>query len=360
MRPNTSELGSRDGVPRAGTYLTTLRLTGLFCLFFLIALGLGYPMLNRYDPRAMPGLSDVKSYAALVAGAPNPGYDHLQFRVLVPWVARLACRLSEGRLGSWDPVLFGLLAADSLFVALTAVLIVVLGSRKLGSYPVSLVSALLYLVNFSIPNLRLVGLVDAGEGFFLLALLWTLSESAFWPIPIIALFGTITKESFIPFMIVFTAAWWIVERKKLKSPVTSGTWIVSAWLFSLLVMMALQWRIAGRLSDPISFAQSLHHNHEYLRHLESSLWDKTFLYVFSWLVPIGIPRLGRLPKSWLIPTAVTSLLAFVLDDYYGAGTGTVVRALFSIAGPVLALSAGLFLLGEYVDRFGSDRASSPE
>lgn len=328
---------------------TVLRLGGLFCLFFLIALGLGYPMLNRYDPRTTPGLSDVKTYAAMVVGAPTPGYEHMQFRVLVPWIARLVYRVTEGHAGSWDPVLFGLLTADSLFVALTALLIVVLGIRKLGSYKIALVASLLYLVNFSTPNLRLVGLVDAGEGFFLLALLWTLSESAFWTLPLIAVLGTLTRESFVPFMIVFTAAWWVVERKKLKASATNGAWKVGMWitgtgLLSFLVMATLQWRISGHLTSPISFAQSLHHNHEYLQHLQSTLWDRSLLYVFAWLLPLGIPRLGRFPKSWLIAIACTSALAFVLNDYYGGGPGTVVRALYSIAGPVLTLSTASFLL----------------
>ncbi len=333
---------------RTGVRLSISRLTGLFCLFFMIAMGLGYPILNRYDPRATPGLSDVKTYSALVLRAPNPGYDHVQFRVLVPWIARLVFLASEKRLGHWDPVLFGLLVADSLFVALTAVLIVILGSRTLGSYPVALVSSLLYLLNFAVPNLRLVGLVDAGEGFFLLALLWALSESAFWALPIIAIFGTLTKESFVPFMIAFTATWWIVERKGMKSPLTSAAWITSTWLLSFLVMTALQWRISGHPSSPDTFVHSLHNNHDYLRQFGMSLWDRTFLYVFAWLLPIGILRLGRFPKSWLMSMAVTSTVAFALSDYYGAGPGTIVRALFSIAGPVLSLSAGLFLLPQRV------------
>src|ERR1700674_2144803 len=116
--------------------------------------------------------------------------------------------------------MFGLLVADSLFVAGTAVLIFILGAifgaslgnRQMGSSAVGLVGALLYLVNFAVPNLRLVGLVDAGEGFFLLALLWSLSEFELWALPVIAVLGALTKESFIPFSIVFTTAWWFSTR----------------------------------------------------------------------------------------------------------------------------------------------------
>src|SRR5580704_12366093 len=126
---------NNQGQKRRAT--TVLQLAGLFCLFFLISWGLGYPILNRYDPGKIPGLTDVSSYAATVVGAKIPGPEHLRFRILVPWIAKPFDHLALGRFGSWNPVTFGLLVADSLFVAATAVLVVVLGSRRLGSYPVS-------------------------------------------------------------------------------------------------------------------------------------------------------------------------------------------------------------------------------
>ncbi|MGO9574487.1 MAG: hypothetical protein ACLPTQ_09190 [Terriglobales bacterium] len=183
------------------------RVALLFGIFFLIASGLGYPVLNRFDPRQTPGLSDVKTYASLVTGTAIVDAGDMRyrrFRVLVPWLARPFYWLARGRSGTWDPVMFGLLVADSLFVAGTAVLIfilgnrVILGNRQLGSSAAGLVGALLYLVNFAVPNLRLVGLVDAGEGFFLLALLWSLSEFELWALPVIAVLGALTKESLSP------------------------------------------------------------------------------------------------------------------------------------------------------------------
>lgn len=114
-------------------YVSFLRFAALFCLFFVIAFELGYPILNRYDSRAVPGLVDVKSYAAMVTGAPVPGHEHMRFRVLVPWVARVFYKVANGRVHTWDPVMFGLLSSDSLFVAATALLMVVLGTRQLAA-----------------------------------------------------------------------------------------------------------------------------------------------------------------------------------------------------------------------------------
>jgi hypothetical protein len=342
--------------------IVATRLTLLFCVFFLIACGLGYPVLNRFDPRQTPGLSDVKDYAALVTGTTGVDSGAMgfrRFRVLVPWVARPFYRLAHGRSGSWDPVMFGLLVADSLFIAGTAVLIVVLGSVSgqpaLGGSAVGLVGALLYLVNFAVPNLRLVGLVDAGEGFFLLALLWSLLEFELWAVPIIAVLGAITKESFIPFSIVLTAVWWLSSRTnrndedgsvkhkqfRNRSPAAAAG-IVISWVFSLAAMVGLQWGITRSFVNPLWFGLALHRGGGYT--FVASLHDHNLWYIFLWLLPTAIPNLKRFPKLWLIPIGATCAMAFVLNAYFGPAPGTLGRELFSIAGPVLSLSSALLLL----------------
>jgi hypothetical protein len=348
------------------TKIATARLALLFCVFFLIACGLGYPILNRFDPRQTPGLSDVKIYASLVTGTASPDAGHVRFRVLVPWLAKPFYRLARGRVTTWDPVMFGLLVADSLFVAGTAVLVVILGvvlenglgNRQMGSSAVGLVGALLYLVNFAVPNLRLVGLVDAGEGFFLLALLWSLSQRELWALPVIAVLGALTKESFIPFSMVLTSAWWFSNRpdrnddhrnddrrnEDRNRARKAAAWILTSWVLSLAAMIGLQWSITGRVTSPLQFGLTLHRGDDYLGHFATSLHDRNLWYVFLWLVPTAIPNLKRLPKAWLIPIGATCAMAFVLDAYFGGAPGTVGRALFSIAGPVLSLSSALLLL----------------
>ena len=334
------------------------RVALLFGIFFLIACGLGYPVLNRFDPRQTPGLSDVKTYASIVTGtAIVDGHAgdmrYRRFRVLVPWLARPFYWLARGRSGTWDPVMFGLLVADSLFVAGTAVLIVIwerviLGNRQLGSSAAGLVGALLYLVNFAVPNLRLVGLVDAGEGFFLLALLWSLSEFELWALPAIAVLGALTKESFIPFSIVFMSAWWVStqgDRNDDRKRFPDAAWILTSWVLSFAAMIGLQWSITGRYVSPLQFGFALHRGGGY--HFAVSLHDRNLWYIFLWLLPSAIPNLKRFPKSWLIPVGATGAMAFVLDAYFGgapAAGSAWGRALFSIAGPVLSLSSALLLL----------------
>jgi hypothetical protein len=328
-------------------------------IFFVISCGLGYPILNRFDPRQTPGLSDVKTYAALVDGTPIVNADDLRFRrfrVLVPWIAKPFYQLARGRMASWDPVMFGLLVADSLFVAGTALLIVILAGildkRQGGDSSLGLVGALLYLVNFAIPHLRLVGLVDAGEGFFLLALLWSLSKSKLWALPVIAFLGALTKESFIPFAIAFTAAWWcspprdgddIEESDHARNrSLPDAVWILFSWTAGVIAWILLQWSSTGRFVSPLQFGLGLHRGGGY--DFAASLRDRNLWYSFVWLLPMALPNLKRLPKSWLIPVGATCATALALDAYFGGAPGTLGRALFSIAGPALSLSSALFLL----------------
>ena len=338
-----------------------VRGAALFFLFFLIAWGLGYPVLNRFDPRQTPGLSDVKTYAALVTGntADFNAADlrFRRFRVLVPWLARPFFLLAQGRSGTWDPVMFGLLVADSLFVAGTALLIVILASilGEKGSSAAGLVGALLYLVNFAVPNLRLVGLVDAGEGFFLLALLWSLITRQVWALPVIAVLGALTKESFIPFSIVLTSVWWFSSRRdrddehrgedgrQFRNHSRPGAaWIVTSWALSLAAMIGLQRSITGEFVSPMQFGLALDHGGGY--NFAASLHDHNLWYIFLWLLPTAIPNLKRFPRSWLLAVGATCAMAFALDAYFGPAPGTLGRTLFSIAGPMLSLSSALFLL----------------
>src|ERR1035438_5754814 len=108
----------------------------LWLLFFLICLGLGHAPLNRYDPGKTDGTTDVADYQDIVLGRqdqPAHGaigpYERINQsqnlnRVLVPYVAKPFYWLGRGHVGTWDPVLFGLLIANAIFTATTACLLV--------------------------------------------------------------------------------------------------------------------------------------------------------------------------------------------------------------------------------------------
>lgn len=320
--------------------LNVRRLLVLYVLFFLICLGLGYPILNRIDwHRAPGGLVDLRDYASLVTSPPSPDpQQHVQFRVLVPYLARPFYYIARNHIGSWDPVMFGLLVANSIFVSGTVTVLALLALDQMGSYAVALGSALLYLLNFAVPNLRLVGFIDSGEAFFLLLVVWSLSRERYALLPLWAVGGALAKESFVPFLLVFTAAWWVASRKTCLRRAGSIIWIGSSWAVALATLVLLQWRITGLLRSPLQFGIQLHGHVDY-HHFSRVLRDGNVWYTFVWLLPLGIPRLRRLSSPWRAATAVTCACALALDAYYGAAPGAVARAFFTIAGPLLTASA---------------------
>jgi hypothetical protein len=328
-------------IPRARRWL-------LFALFFCICCGLGYPSLNRVDWRQAPGgLEDVVTYANLVTSPPAPDPDqHMQFRILVPYLARPIYRIAKGRIGTWDPIMLGLLVVNSFFTAFTALLLVTVVCRQLGSYPTALGAALLFLLNFAVPNLRLAGFVDAGEAFFLMLLVWTLFDERYWLLPLIGILGATAKESFVPFLIVFTLAWWLSSRKSLRAPHPAAVWMVASWLAALATLTSLQWKITHVFRSPLRFGLDLRGDTPYFTHFLNSFRDRNLWYIFIWLLPLGLFRLNRLPRNWRIATAATCVAAFALDAYYGGEPGTIGRALFSIAGPLLSAAVALLLFTE--------------
>jgi hypothetical protein len=325
-------------IPRARRWL-------LFVLFFAICGGLGYPSLNRVDWRQAPGgLEDVLAYASMVTATPNPDANqHMQFRILVPYLARPIYRAARGRMGTWDPVMFALLVVNSFFTALTALLLVVVVHRQFADYPTALGAALLFLLNFAVPNLRLAGLVDSGEACFLMLLVWSLSRQVYWTLPIWGILGATAKESFVPFLIVFTLAWWLASRKSQRNPISSALWIATSWIAALATLTAVQWSITRVVRSPLRFGLDLHGNSAYLAHFLASFRDRNLWYIFFWLLPLSLVRIQRMPHAWKIATAATAITAFALDAWYGGQPGTIGRALFSIAGPLLSASVALLL-----------------
>jgi hypothetical protein len=321
------------------------RLLLLFSLFFCICCGLGYPSLNRVDWRKAPGgLEDVATYAALVTAPPvADAGDHTQFRVLVPYLAKPIYYAVRNRVGTWDPVMFALLVVDACFVTLTAVVLVVVVNRELSSYPIALGAAFLYLVNFAVPNLRLAGMIDAGEACFLMLVVWTLAEDRCWLLPLWGMFGAMAKESFVPFLIAFSAAWWLCSRKRLVRSGTSAAWVVIAWIAAVATIVAVQWEVTGAYQSPIRFGLGLHGNSAYAAHFLASLGDRNLWYIFIWLLPLSLVRLRQFSVEWRVATAAACVAAFALDAYYGGPPGAIGRALFTTAGPLLSASVAALL-----------------
>jgi hypothetical protein len=306
-------------------------------------MGLGYPTLNRYDPRSVPGLFDSIGYYSLVTGGDSAGDE--SHRVLVPDVAKPVYWLVKDRLNTWNPVSFSLLAANSFFIAISADLLVGIGLRIAGNYAIALLGGFVYLANFAISNFNLSGYVDSAVNCMLIVMAWTLLTERWWLLPIWGVLGALAKETFVPLAAVFACAWWLAASRPALRRLPQLAWAGVMIVVGLITLALLM----SRGSTPYtlsSFAASRWDpsgaSYLYLSGLIQCLKARETLFVFGWLLPLGVWRLERLPRTWVIASTCAALAALAMGAYDDA-RGNTVRPLFSALGPILSLSASVLL-----------------
>ena len=316
------------------------RLVLLWLLFFSFAFALGYPTLSRYDPRIVG--NDQNAYHEMVTHTTVPGYAPFAYRLLVPTVAKPFYWLARGRSGTWDPVWFGMLVANSLFCSTFSILQLLVGFRVLRNLPLALLGCTLVLLSYAVPDLWLSGYVDAAEACLLMAVTLCMFSGKWWPLPLIGIVGGIAKQTFLPFATVFALVWWISSEKSQRNygqlaciagmALTSFASIVFAFRFvegSYMMpwSMASQWWNYGTLGS--NLVNTLNHR---------------LMYPFVWLVPLGIWRLDRFPRPWVVATIVTGLFAFGFAGFTQI-EATVNRPVFNVIAPLFALSTACFISG---------------
>jgi hypothetical protein len=316
-------------------------------VFFLISLGLGYPTLNRYDPRHTGGLSDTETYYQLAVDGPAHADPQLRDRVLVPVLARAVASVARGRVGTWEPVFFGFLVVNAFFTATTAWLIadlgrVLLGGEAIGGEGVGLIGAALYLLNFETANILLSGMTDAADGCFLMAIVWSLVRRRVWPLPLWGLLGATAKETFVPLALVFTAVWWFISRREKRwKPGETGA-VLGTGVAALISITVVQSVIAGHVVWPWEFAAQLHETGGHMDALLGNTVDRNVLFMAAWLLPMGLPRLRLLPAPWIAASGAAALTALALAVWHSSSAGAAARPFFTVVGPLLSLSAAAY------------------
>ena len=311
-------------------------------LFFLIGFGLGYPTLNRYDPRIVGGTSDSRSYYEIITRGPREVAEHHRYRLLIPSIAKPISEWAGGRLKSWDPVFFGLLVINASFCATTASLLVDAGNRVTGFSPVGLLAALLYLLNFTVSNGHLSGLVDSGEGCLMMGLVWALLSNRWWPLPLLGFLGALAKETFVPLSAAFAVVWWLVSNDRLPRGFSRMGWILAMAVTGFVTVAFVQSMVSGSLVWPWRLIIPGKGEGSLWARFLACLVSRPFGYIFVWLLPLGIWRLGRLPRPWVSASIAATLVALGLGVYHGSG-GNVARGMFNVSGPLLSLSAAHLL-----------------
>jgi hypothetical protein len=328
----------------------------LWVLFFLICLGLGYPILNRYDPGKLAGTSDVNQYRNIVVGQKSKraaegvgvlariGQQENYYRVLVPYVAKPFYWLARGRVDSWDPALVGLLVASSIFTATTAFVLVAIGCSLGFEFSTSLVGAFIFLLNFCVSNMYLVGLVDSAEACFLILIVWSLLKGRWFLLPLWGVFGALGKETFAPLSVMLVFGWWLAGTGHGRLRIIRLGWIAALGIAGIATVTVMMSSLAGGLVLPWQFAATMRSSTGFFTGLRGCLTEHTFLYVFVWLLPLGLLRIRQFPRTWSLAVAVAFSGALLLGAYNNA-EGNTTRALFNIAGPLLSLSVAMLLTG---------------
>jgi hypothetical protein len=309
------------------------------CILFLVCLGLGYPTLNRYDIRlAVP---DAADYTRMVETGPEAARPAYRARVLVPYLARPFARIARGHVGSWNPTSFGLLIANSLLTAGAAYILATIGFFLTGSPQTAILAALLYLLNFAVANLMLAGIVDSGEAFFLTAAVAVMLRKRWSLLPLIAVPGAASKETFIPFLAAMAGTWAMAEPRRRSALL----WTVLSLIIGLAVVTTLLSLSTGHLAYPWQLAAELSSSDSPLRSALACVTNRTFWYVFIWLLPVGLLKIGRLPRPWVVGCGTAAIVAIALSAYHNQpeDAAAAARALYNIAGPMLSLSAALAL-----------------
>ena len=264
--------------------------------------------------------------------------------MLVPYAAKPFYWLGRGRLGTWDPVLFGLLMANAIFTATTACLFVAIGYRLTLSFSTALLGATLFLLNFCVTNFSLAGMVDSAEGCFLLVIVWSLLTGRWFLLPLWGVFGALAKETFAPLSALLVFGWWVSEVRRDRLQLAHVAWMCALVLVILATVTVVMSTVAGGLVWPWQYAAFVRDRTGFLPGLRECLLNHAFWYIFIWLLPLGLMRLRRLPRPWVMATVAAFCGALALGAYNNAG-GSTSRALFSIAGPILSLSVAVFLAG---------------
>lgn len=304
----------------------------LWVLFFMICFGLGYPILNRYDPGKVPGTSDATDYCDAVRSPLT-----LSYRIFVPALAKPFYLLGKGRIGTWDPALFGLLVASSILSASTAIAIVSIGLRCGFPFATSLLGAMLFLFNFDVPNWNLSGYVDSGEAFFLAMVVWSILSKRWYLLTLWAIPGSLAKDTFAPFAVLFCLVWWLLERPVRWS---RAIWIGALALLSGWAVLASLQSADGMLKGGVHYTLKMqdYAGVGFLRATLHCLTAHEFWFTFGWLLPLGLVRIRRMDRRWVWATFATFLLALIFGGYDNA-LGNTTRAFFNITGPLLSLAA---------------------
>jgi hypothetical protein len=314
----------------------------LLVLFFLVCFGLGYPTLNRYYPPQIMGTNDSARYFNLIESDFQDAGRTWHNRVLVPYLAKPIYWLAKGHIGSWHPASFAILVINSIFVAVSAYLVIILALKIINNYAIALLSALFYLLNYNIANGQLSGLVDSAEGCMILAVIVSLVSGRWALLFPLGIIGGLAKETFVPLAGSLAFIYWLVAEAPRERRIIQLAWVVSMGLGGLITVITIMSLISGHLVLPWAIAGKYHVQQNFFYSIMLCLIDKNLWFVFIWLLPLGLIKLRSFPKPLLYACFGSAAITLILGGWADA-KGNLSRPLFETIGPILTISLAYFI-----------------
>jgi hypothetical protein len=315
-----------------------LVLSGLSFLLFAICFGLGYPTLNRYNPPSIPGMTDTVQYSNLVGNGPQAAVAHWNYRVLVPFLAKPVYWAVRGRLGTWDSISFALLVVNSAFCAAAAFIVIILAKMLSANSAAAILAGFAYLLNFTVANYHLSGLVDSGEAFCVVLLIWAMMAHRWTLLPVIGLLAGLTKDTFIPIGFVFAATWVFLESNVERAkPILS---IAAMSVVGVSTAMVVRSAIDRHLVTPWHMvAQENLISHGLVHNLVHVFGSWNLWLTIIWL-PFVFLAGRRIPRGWRFGAFGAAGMIFVLSVWNDAASNAA-RPVFDFLGSLLAISFAL-------------------
>lgn len=316
----------------------------LWGLLFLTCLSLGYPTLNRYTP-SQPQLSDSEYYAPLVEKGFSEEIDQFwRYRVLVPYVAKPFYWLGQGRIGTWNPVYFGLLIANSIFISLAALFLLFITELIVDNIKIGFITSLIFLTHFNTTNFYLSGLVDSAEVFLVVFTAWLLLSNRWFILPVVGVLAALTKATAIAFPVILSCGWyawqWMEQGWRWK-PVLIIACLVVVSFSTLSVLhsafapgIVWPWEIVAGKAAPVAS--------DVISRLIGFATSRSVYYTFIWLLPLGLLGIRAMPKPWIAGSVLSFVVAALLAAMIPTGQN-VSRPLFTAIGPILLVAAAVFL-----------------
>jgi hypothetical protein len=207
---------------------------------------------------------------------------------------------------------------------------------------VGLLASALYLLNFTVTNGQLAGLVDSGEAccFALLYLLLSIRRSAREILAISALgvLGGLAKETFVPLAGALALGWRAAEG--LKVPRRLRYFLVEPALIvglGFITIISVRYMYVGRWVAPWEMVEEFARPKNLFARF-AGIFGTQLVYVFGWLLPLAIVGFHVVPSKIRAGVAASAALAILLGVHNDSG-GNVARAIFNLGGPAFCLAA---------------------